>query len=192
MSVPQWQNLPVPPNSGGQGWNAFSADPRDPLYQQLRASDADRSQASTMLAGAYAEGRLDSDEYEQRLDQVRSSKSLGELVPVLADVIVAPGGQPSQGSGGIKFAPSGEVRGQPGMIGMFPRWWIGLAILFNVIWLLTCLTAGRLIYYWPMWPMLGTAIPMIMGLVASGGRRSGRTDRPQVTQQPEPPERDLR
>jgi Domain of unknown function (DUF1707) len=190
MSVPQWQNLPVPPNSGGEGWNAFSADPRDPLYQQLRASDADRSQASTMLAGAYAEGRLDSDEYEQRLDQVRSSKSLGELVPVLADVIVAPG--QAAAPPGPRFAPSGQFRGQPGMVGPFPRWWIGLAVLFNVIWLLTCLTAGRLIYYWPMWPMLGTAIPMIMGLMAAGGRGRNRTDRRQIPQQPEPPERDLR
>jgi len=187
MSVPQWQNLPVPPGSGGQGWTVFSADPRDPRYQHLRASDSDRSQAASVLAGAYGEGRLDSDEYEQRLNQAMSSKSLGELVPVLADVIVVPG-QPSAAPGPT-FAPSGEVRRQPGM---FPRWWIGLAILFNVIWLLTCLTAGRLIYYWPMWPMLGTAIPMIMGMMASGGHRRRGPDRHQIPPQPEPPQRDLR
>jgi hypothetical protein len=36
-----------------------------------------------------------------------------------------------------------------------------LSILFNVIWLFT---HGPGHYYWPIWPMLGTAVPLI-GLV---------------------------
>jgi uncharacterized protein DUF1707 len=167
MSGPQWQNLPVPPGPGGRGWSGFSADPRDPQYERLRASDADRGNAAAMLGDAYAEGRLDNDEYNQRLDQAMNAKSLGELVPVLADItpVAAP----------PAAAHSAPQRGRPGFVGQFPRWWLGLAVMFNVIWLMTCLTAGRLIYYWPMWPMLGTAIPMIMGLI--GGGRVNRQDR---------------
>jgi hypothetical protein len=40
--------------------------------------------------------------------------------------------------------------------------WLGLALLFNVIWLFS---SGLGSYYWPVWPMLGTAIPVI-GLLA--------------------------
>ena len=64
MSTPQWQNLPQPPNSGGQGWARFSADPRDARYQQVRASDADRTNAAPLLADACAEGRPDKDGYD--------------------------------------------------------------------------------------------------------------------------------
>ena len=41
--------------------------------------------------------------------------------------------------------------------------WLGLALLFNVIWLYS---SGLDSYYWPIWPMLGTAIPVI-GLLAA-------------------------
>ncbi len=192
MSTPQWQNLPVP-ESGGKGWAGFSADPRDPQYQQLRASDADRSTAATMLGDAYAEGRLDNDEYQQRLDQAMSSKNLGELVPVLSDIVPAetgttapPASTPSSGGGG----------GRPRFLGQFPRWWLGLAVMFNLIWLMTVLGTGHLIYYWPMWPMLGTAIPMIMGLIG-GGRvnrqdRIDRGDQRAIDRGYQPPENDLR
>jgi hypothetical protein len=36
-------------------------------------------------------------------------------------------------------------------------------MLFNIIWLFT---SGPGSYYWPIWPMLGTAIPII-GLLAA-------------------------
>ena len=186
MSEPQWQNLPMPREPGGSSWAGFSADPRDPQSAQLRASDADRTNAAGMLGGAYAEGRLDKDEYDQRLDQVMSSKSLGELVPVLADVVPVTG-RPAAGPSASR--PARPSRG-PGWIGPFPRWWLGLAVMFNVIWLMTSLSSGHLIYYWPMWPMLGTAIPMIMGFF--GKENVNRSDRRSIGQGQEPPQQELR
>lgn len=191
MSGQQWQNFPVPEQ--GRGWAGFSADPRDPQYQQLRASDADRGNAASMLADAYAEGRLDNDEYNQRLDQTMSSKSLGELVPVLADLTpVRP--QPAAASP-PSMPQQGRPRGPQGMIGRFPRWWLGLAVMFNLIWLMTVLGTGHWIYYWPMWPMLGTAIPMIMGVVGARVNRQDRIDRRDqraIDRGYQPPENDLR
>ena len=188
MSVPQWQNLPVP-ESGGQGWAGFSADPRNPQYQQLRASDADRNTAAAMLGNAYAEGRLDNDEYQQRLDQAMSSKSLGELVPVLADIVPAP----QQPASAVQPGPQ---RGRPGFLTQFPRWWLGMAVMLNVIWLMTVVTSGHLIYYWPMWPMVGTAIPMIMGFMGAGRvnrqDRAERHDRRAIDRGYRPPDDDLR
>lgn len=182
MSEQQWQNLPTPPERGGQGWGAFSADPRTAQFQTLRASDADRGNAASMLSGALAEGRLDNDEYDQRLEQVKNSKTLGELVPILTDVTPDAGDRTAAATSDQPSA-AGDV-----VWGVFPRWWLGLAVLFNVIWLVTCLTTGSLIYYWPLWPMLGTAIPMLLGLISGGGRR-----RPAQRRAIDPPpENDLR
>ncbi|MCW3159141.1 DUF1707 SHOCT-like domain-containing protein [Micropruina sonneratiae] len=184
MSEQQWQNLPMPPERGGQGWDGFSADPRKTKFQSLRASDADRGNAATMLSAALAEGRLDSYEYDQRLGQVMKSKTLGELLPILGDVTPDPKAQAAAASV-ARQQKAGEV-----IWGMFPRWWLGLALMLNAIWLMTCLTSGRLIYYWPMWPMLGTAIPMIMGLMANGGPK--RAERTAIESRQQPPENDLR
>ena len=191
MSTPQWQNLPVPPNSGA-GWSAFSVDPRNPQYQHLRAADSDRATASSMLAGAYAEGRLDKDEYDQRLDQVAAAKSMGELVPVLDDLTVertAPQPQP-QGDSDACMPGMMTTRNTRSFFAGLPRWWLGLAVMFNLIWLMSVIGSGHLIYYWPMWPMLGTAIPMIMGMINGGNRRGSQPE--QTRQLPPPPERDLR
>ncbi len=191
MSTPQWQNLPVPESGGGQSWSGFSADPRNPQYQQLRASDADRTKASGMLADAYAEGRLDNDEYNQRLDQVMSSKSLGELVPVLSDITPEAVGQQSAPQA---YAPSSDGGAKPGWLSHFPRWWISMAVMLNLIWLMTVLTSGHMIYYWPMWPMVGTAIPMIMGFMGGANRRdrSDRHNQRAIDRGYQPPENDLR
>ena len=193
MSTPQWQNLPVPPNAGA-GWSAFSVDPRNPQYQHLRAADSDRAAASSILASAYAEGRLDKDEYEQRLDQVGSAKSMGELVPVLDDLTVdraqsQPHAQPQNES---EACMPGMMTAQNtrNFFARLPRWWLGLAIMFNLIWLMTVLGTGHLIYYWPMWPMLGTAIPMIMGMIAGNNRRG--SEQSQSRQLPPGQESDLR
>ena len=181
MSTPQWQNLPQPPNSGGQGWARFSADPRDARYQQVRASDADRTNAASMLADAYAEGRLDKDEYDQRVNQAMNSKTLGELVPVLGDLAVDPGGFAQSA-----MPPSGQ--GSRGLsMSRFPRWWLGMAVMFNLIWLMTVVGTGHFIYYWPMWPMLGTAIPLLMGWFGGGSHR--RQSAPEENRQL-PPGRD--
>lgn len=184
MSEQQWQNLPVPP-SRGQGWEGFSADPRKSKFQSLRASDADRSNAGSMLAEAYAEGRLDADEYEQRLDQTRNSKTLGELVPILADVTPDPKARAAAASV-EKQQKANEI-----IWGVFPRWWLGLAVMLNAIWLMTVLTSGHFIYYWPMWPMLGTAIPMLMGLMSGAGRPK-RSENRAIESRQQPPEDDLR
>lgn len=52
----------------------------------MRASDADRDRYAEILQQAYAEGRLDRVEYDERLDAVLSSKTYAELQPLVADL----------------------------------------------------------------------------------------------------------
>ncbi|MEU8293538.1 DUF1707 domain-containing protein [Streptomyces pseudogriseolus] len=52
----------------------------------LRASDADREQVAEVLREALAEGRLDMEEFEERLDAVYRARTYGELAPLTRDL----------------------------------------------------------------------------------------------------------
>jgi hypothetical protein len=53
---------------------------------RMRASDADREKVAGILRDAFAEGRLSPVEHDERLSQVYSAQTYGELVPVLHDL----------------------------------------------------------------------------------------------------------
>jgi hypothetical protein len=52
----------------------------------MRASDADRDRVADALREAYAEGRLDVEEHNERIERAYQAKTLGELTPLLADL----------------------------------------------------------------------------------------------------------
>jgi hypothetical protein len=56
------------------------------ISASLRASDSDREQVAERLRHAMAEGRLDGDELEQRLEALYAARTYEELGAVLADL----------------------------------------------------------------------------------------------------------
>ncbi len=143
-------NLPEKPL-----WERFSADPRG--HSGFRASDADRDCAADVVNTAFQDGRLDALEHGDRLAAVLQAKTLGEFVPLLSDIAV---------SGTLPKLPERVSRTRR----LAVRSWVMGAVLFNVIWLATwVLSASAPYYYWPLWPMIGTAIPLVMAVLASGG-----------------------
>ena len=70
------------------------AVPPEPQQQpdpwSLRASDADRDKYLTLVREAYAEGRLDAAEYEERMGAALSAKTYRDLYPVLIDLPIDP------------------------------------------------------------------------------------------------------
>jgi hypothetical protein len=78
----------VTTGSSGSLWGRFEHDPRDPAYAGMRASDRDRAVVHDALAEAYAEGRINRDELEERTTQVDGAKTYGDLVPPLRDLMV--------------------------------------------------------------------------------------------------------
>ena len=74
--------------SSGSLWRRFEHDPRDPAYSGMRASDRDRAVVHDVLAEAYAEGRLDRDELDERTTVVDAAKTYADLVPPLRDLTV--------------------------------------------------------------------------------------------------------
>ncbi|WP_457784648.1 DUF1707 SHOCT-like domain-containing protein, partial [Streptomyces griseus] len=51
----------------------------------MRASDAERERIAEMLREAVAEGRLDMDEFDQRLETAYKARTHGELEPLVQD-----------------------------------------------------------------------------------------------------------
>lgn len=151
MSSAPVPNLPEKPL-----WERFSADPR--VQSAFRASDADRDLAADVVNTAFQEGRLDAVEHGDRLAAVLQAKTLGEFVPMLSDIVVSgrpP--KPPRAAGPVSRTRRVAVRS-----------WVMGAVLFNVIWLATwVLSASAPYYYWPLWPMIGTAIPVVMAMLAT-------------------------
>jgi hypothetical protein len=61
-----------------------------PDFGQMRASSADRERAVDVLKAAFAEGRLDMDEYADRVGRVHLSRTYAELAAITADLPVGP------------------------------------------------------------------------------------------------------
>ncbi|MEY9929987.1 hypothetical protein ABH926_004629 [Catenulispora sp. GP43] len=63
-----------------------AAFPANDPHSTMRASDADRDRVAEALREAYAEGRLDVEEHNERVDLAYRAKTLGELSPLLSDL----------------------------------------------------------------------------------------------------------
>ncbi len=74
--------------SAGSVWDRFSLDPRREENARLRASDQDRDVVNDLLGTAYAEGRLTPEELDERSDAVAQSRTLGELPPIIDDLVL--------------------------------------------------------------------------------------------------------
>ncbi|WP_328663545.1 DUF1707 SHOCT-like domain-containing protein [Streptomyces sp. NBC_00328] len=61
-----------------------SSQPREP--RALRVSDADRERVAEELREAVAEGRLDMDEFEERLEQAYRARVHADLAPLTGDL----------------------------------------------------------------------------------------------------------
>jgi hypothetical protein len=125
-----------------------------------RASDAERQAVVAVLQLHFAEGRLDVTELESRAAAALASRTQGDLVPLLSDLpAVATPTAPARVSG-----PPLRHRQRTSAFDAYLRVWIALAVMFIVIW---ALTPGG--YFWPIWPMFGTGIPLVALFAARGG-----------------------
>ena len=88
------------------------------MYDNIRISDADREQVTSRLREHFAEGRLTSDELEERITATLSAKTFGDLRGILADL-------PEPGPLGPQPGPLGP---QPGPV---PSGWTGRPVYYR-------------------------------------------------------------
>ena len=148
----------------------------------MRAGDSDRKAVADQLKSALDEGRLDLSEYDERLQKTYAAKTFGDLNGLLDDL---PGTVPlerSQVQPVAARAPVAAVDEQPTESSWLPRYlgpYGGVFLVCVLIWLITSVSAGHLVYFWPVW----MAIPLILGFFGFWGghnrdsRRAARRDR---------------
>ncbi|MFI7598477.1 DUF1707 domain-containing protein [Actinoplanes sp. NPDC049681] len=135
----------------------------------MRAADADRQAVADQLRVALDEGRLELHEYDERLQRAYAAKTYGELGGLLTDLPAAtvPDASP------VVTASDRELR---------RRWlahvwgsWLPVVGTMVAIWAVTCLAAGELTYFWPVWVAvawgIGPVIATTSGLATGEPRR---------------------
>ncbi len=128
----------------------------------LRISDADRERAATVLREHYAAGRLDSSEFEERLEAVYAARTEGELDSQRADLPALPPKPPTRWEVVRQTVASNRrVRDLILGGGLFPP-----AV---AIWAISGAQGG----FWPKYLL----IPVIVSMFG-GSRRRARRSRP--------------
>lgn len=138
---------------GIEVWSQFDHDPRIPANTAMRASDRDRAVIETVLADAFAEGRITRTEYDERTDTALASRTLGELIPLVQDLPVARAPQ----SDIPEEAARSYVQSRRSAIWGF----LSASIICWVIWLATSIGGINDFnpqFPWPLFVMLGTGL----------------------------------
>jgi hypothetical protein len=113
----------------------------------LRASDAERETAVTLLRDHAAAGRLETEELEQRIGAEYAARTRGELQALFSDL---PG----------RALPRGAPRQPVAMHTWLRHEWaafLNVAALLVAVWALS--GAG---YFWPAWVLVWWAVPLAL------------------------------
>lgn len=148
--------------------------PVDP--DAMRAANADRERVVAQLNIAFAEGRLEVGELDERVAAAYAAKTMGELTPLTVDLPAAgtvqrapgPGEVPQRVGGGVP-ARRGDradaVRALAGITGVF--------LLNVVIWGVVSLASEGAIYFWPVWILIPVAIAGFRAIGVGRGHGGG-------------------
>ena len=158
--------------SNGSLWGRFEHDPRDPAYAAVRASDRDRAVVHDALASAYAEGRLDRDELDERTAQVDGAKTYADLLPPLLDLAadaavpaVSLASRPDLQRQAQRYYQ--EKRGEAIMGFLIPN------LICWAIWFLL----GRDNFMWPIFVLIPTAGNLVRVLSSKQSIIDGRVEK---------------
>ncbi|MEU4218007.1 DUF1707 domain-containing protein [Actinoplanes sp. NPDC026623] len=137
-------------------------------HDEMRAGDSERQAVADQLKAALDEGRLDLHEYDERLQRAYAAKTYADLDGLVTDL---PGTIPAQRSRVEPVQAPSAAPGarEPRKAGVRPyvSSYGALVLVCVVIWGMSCLSSGELVYFWPGWML----IPLLLGLL---GRFNGR------------------
>ncbi len=137
-------------------WRRFSADPRTPEAASLRAGDGDRDLVLDVLRDAYADGRIDSAEYDRRVDRALAVVMVADVQPLLVDLL--PDDRPVRRRSAREEAVEKFRREHRDA----RNGWIAVTGITVSIWAAVAVTTANLQYFWPIWPILGVGIGFLM------------------------------
>jgi len=124
-----------------------------------RAGDRDRQRTANRLGQALAQGYLELDEYDRRLQTAFQTHTTGELKELVADLPLDrirradPRRQAAR-----KAAARASVR-------IHLAAFLATTAIVLTVWAAVAVTSGPT-YFWPVWPILGTAIGLVSHALA--------------------------
>jgi hypothetical protein len=144
-------------------WHEFALDPRRPEHAGLRAADADRDVVLGVLGEAFAQGRLDREEYDERSDLAHGARTLGEL-PGLVQDLVLPAPMPSPDGTRLPVHTVGHDDVHAAAVRRWERarreafmGWIVPTLITWVVWSVTMFGG----FPWPAIVTAATSVPLI-------------------------------
>lgn len=142
----------------GRFWSEFARDPRLPDNQGLRAGDRDRDVVRDAISEAFADGRLRRDEMDERLTQVQEATRLGDLMPIVADLVPSRETAPRSS---LARAGASEIdrtarehdheQRRRALTGMLVP-----SLICLIIWVGSMVGLRELMFPWPIFVILGT------------------------------------
>jgi len=114
----------------------------------IRASDTDREHLAGLLGEHLIAGRLTLDEFQERSEAAYAAVALADLAPLISDLPAhsdPPPPAPHSSANTQAVAPIRRAFGG--------RWasWLLTGVICSVIWIATCLIAGSMQDFWPIW-----------------------------------------
>ncbi|OBB83773.1 hypothetical protein A5781_09405 [Mycobacterium sp. 852002-30065_SCH5024008] len=119
-----------------------------------RAGDRDRERAVERLGQAFAQGYLQLDEYEQRVQAVFGMHTAEELTQLLADLPLERirRADPRRRAARVEAARSG--------VRIHLAAYLAMTVIVLTVWAAVAATTGAT-YFWPIWPILGAGIGLV-------------------------------
>jgi hypothetical protein len=124
---------------------------------KMRASDRDRQEVVDRLRTALEDGRLQMEEYVERMGLAYQAVTYGDLAPLCADLpaweSMTAGRKPHSPATAPPAAAArrGVVAGLPAALKVLWTIWLTAVSVNVVVWALVSGTTGHLAYPWPVW-----------------------------------------
>jgi hypothetical protein len=122
--------------------------------QTMRASDRDRQEVVDRLRSAVQDGRLQMDEFVDRVGLAYQAQTYGDLAPLCADL-------PAAGSKQLAAPPApaalvcgpwrGVLADLPTTLKVLWTIWLAAVAINVMVWVLVSGTTAHLLYPWPLW-----------------------------------------
>nr|WP_246214721.1 DUF1707 domain-containing protein [Modestobacter muralis] len=136
----------------------------------MRAADVDRAAVADRLGAAMTTGRLTVAEYDERLARAYDARTYGELAALTTDLppTTAPVSLTKQS------APpsSASACAGPGGAQLADAWrnWLVTAVIVLGVWTLTSVSAGQVLYPWPVWVIGPWGVVLLSQTLTRRGR----------------------
>jgi hypothetical protein len=129
--------------------------------RSIRASDRDRETVVALLGEHTGAGRLTLTEFEERVGEAATARTLADLDGLLTDLPAATPPRPQP-------RPA-----RPTRIRRLDRWmpWLHASVICVAIWAVTSILAGGPIAFWPFWVIVPWGVVLLAGGWSSPRRR---------------------